>query len=119
MELIHYILVRRDLPFGTTLAMVGHAAADSVEVWARSWFRYKRKHEPITMVILGVEDYKALVKANVKLAIDGLKAIPIVDTFVRDGEEIGPQLLAIGIEPGSREFLSPFFKSYSVYRGKV
>lgn len=116
-ELIHYILVRRDLPFGKTLAMVGHAAADSMEQWARSWLRYKRKHLPITMVVLGVEDVRALVRAREKLTKAGLLHVPIRDNYyLPDGSETPISLLAIGVEPGARDFLAPFFKGYGTYK---
>lgn len=116
-ELIHYILVRRDLPFGVTLAMVGHAAADSMESWRGSWLRYKRKHDPITMVVLGVEDVRALVRAREKLWENGLIHTPIRDAYTTaERTQRPPALLAIGVEPGSREFLAPFFKNYGTYK---
>lgn len=113
-ELIHYILIRRDLPVGTAMAMVAHAAADSAESWARSWFRYKRKHLPITVVVLGVEDKKALLKAYSKLKSQGLMVVVVRDTL----PESHLQMLAVGVEPGDREFLAPFFKSYQIYKEK-
>lgn len=116
-DLIHYILVRRDLPFGTTLAMVGHAAADSMEGWARSWFRYHRKHDGITMVVLGVAGFMELIKAKHKLLKEGLLVTSVYDSFYdKEGVEHGVSLLSLGIEPGDRETLAPFFRGYGTYK---
>lgn len=117
MNTVHYILVRRDLPFGTTLAMVGHAAADSMEEWARSWFRYDRKHTPITMVVLGVADLRALLRAREKLGVAGILHVPVRDSYYRpDGTESITSLLAIGIEPGDRATLEKHFRGYGTYK---
>lgn len=111
-ELIHYVIVRRDLPFGTTLAMVGHAAADSAEKWARSWFRYKRGHDPITLVVLGVPNKESLIKARFHLFKNDVRHVPVRDAYPSGHY----QLLALGAEPGPREDLSSVFARYELYK---
>ena len=99
-EHIHYIIVRRDLPFGVTLAQVAHAAANSSD------------GVPCTVVVLGVPSRDDLLDL-----IDYLDAntIDYDVAFELDSPWDG-QLMAVGVVPGLRRRLSRHFEHLDTYR---
>lgn len=112
--MIQYIIIRRDLPFGTTLAQVAHAAADSTELWVnmKDWMFGIPKHDPTIVAILGVRDVMRLRKLEYRLRA---KNVPHVAIRESDAPWNG-QLMAIGVCPGDRELLSPLFVKYQSYK---
>ncbi len=112
--MIHYLLIRRDLPFGVTLAQLAHAAANSMENWLKSetyvndWDNEIDfpTHEPMTVVVLGVRDRISLERWARKLHKKGVK-----HTVVREPDAPWHnQMMAIGIWPGEKDDLSGHFK---------
>jgi peptidyl-tRNA hydrolase len=99
--LIHYILVRRDLPFGVTLAQVAHAAAESNNLAGHC-----------TVAVLGVRNENRLKKISYKLKS---KEVAHVDIREPDAPWNG-QLMAVGVVPGEREDLASHFKDLQAYR---
>lgn len=99
-DTIHYILVRRDLPFGVTLAQVAHAAAES---------GHGQHH---TVSVLGVKDEKALRKWAKRLSERGIPHGCIHEP----DEPWNGALMAIGVDPGLRLRLSWHFKRLDTYR---
>ena len=96
-ETIHYILVRRDLPFGTTLAMVAHAGQ------LGGFYS--------TVAVLGVRNERQLEKWCLKLAdLDVLHE----DIQEPDAPWNGA-LMAISVGPGYRDELSPHFRDLAPY----
>lgn len=99
-DFIHYILVRRDLPFGTTLAMVAHAAAES---------NYGNHY---TVAVLGVRNLSRLKKYETKLKQAEVGFVSVCEPDMPwDG-----QLMSIGLHPGPRERLAPLFTNLQTYK---
>lgn len=98
--LIHYLIIRRDLQFGHTLAQLVHAAAESTD----------GGHH--TVAVLGVRDERTLKKLERKL-----KANNIPHTAIREPDPpFNGGLAAIGVRPGERETLAPYFRKLQTYR---
>lgn len=113
--MVHYLIVRRDLPFGVTLAQVAHAAADSMEDWICSE-KYvligDRNFEPMTVVVLGVRNELSLRARERKL-----KRLKIPYVGVREPDEPwNGELMSIGVWPGERDQLEPIFKNLQAFR---
>lgn len=101
---IHYIVVRKDLPFGTTLAMVGHAASAA---------DYTICSSPATIVVLGVDTEDDLERLS-----DYLSQFAV--SHVRITESMSPwngQLMSLGTPIGERSVLSKHFAHLKVYKG--
>ena len=117
--MIHYLLIRRDLPFGVTLAQLAHAAANSMEDWLKwetgtspsdmgSLFDTPDfpPHEPMTVVVLGVRDRISLERWQRKLNRKKVR-----NTVVREPDAPWHnQMMAIGVWPGEKADLSDHFK---------
>lgn len=121
--MIHYLIVRRDLPFGTTLAQLAHAAANSMADWIRYnthpyiedelWAEVDiPSHWGMTVVVLGVKGLARLRKVEYRL-----KAKGVAHTVIREPDQPwNDQMMAIGVwphedEPEWREL----FAEYEIY----
>lgn len=99
--MIHYIAVRRDLPFGTTLAMVAHAAAESNDLVGHC-----------TVCVLGVRNERTLLKLHAKLNSYGIKN----ELVCEPDEPWNGAAMSLGVRPGSRDDLSPYFTKFQTYQ---
>lgn len=109
--MIHYIIVRKDLPFGTTLAMVSHAAANSILDVIGSELVIKVA-DPLTTVVLGVNNEAALKRLSKRLTTRDVQ-----HTVVKEPDKPHHNAwMALGIWPGEREDLEPFFTRLDTYR---
>lgn len=110
-NVVHYIIVRKDLPFGTTLAMVSHAAANSIIDLISSELVIKVAN-PLTTVVLGVDNQAALKRLSKRLAWRDVR-----HTVVKEPDAPYKNAwMALGIWPGEREDLEPFFTRVQTYR---
>ncbi len=97
-DYIHYILVRRDLPFGTTLAQVAHAAANTGQ-------------GQITVAVLGVRDEPTL-----KRWADKLTKHNAAHAVIKEPDPpYNGAWTAIGVFPSLRSRLSPIFRKLTTY----
>jgi peptidyl-tRNA hydrolase len=102
--LYHYVLVRKDLPFGTALAQTVHAAGES----AQNVTVPPNTHA----VVLAVPDEHTLLKYEAKLLRNGLEI-----TAIREPDEPwNGQLMAIGIKPQPREKIKKLLSSLPLYK---
>lgn len=99
-DTIHYIIVRRDLPFGVTLAQVAHAAAESSDGGNHT-----------TVSILGVRDEQILLRLANKLGRKGLD----ISCICEPDAPYFNQLMAIGVKPGNRLMLARHFRKLQTY----
>lgn len=126
-HLTHYIIVRRDLPFGVTMAMVAHAAGESAYWFSRG--SSVKEHlldkqevggsspslgaiSDATVVVLGARNESRLIRLRNDLASANIMHVAIRET---DGVYAG-QLMAIGLWPGSRDELGSRVADFGVYR---
>jgi Peptidyl-tRNA hydrolase PTH2 len=131
MPLVHYIIVRRDLPFGVILSMVAHAAGESFyQLRPRSSGEERRTFSPevggsspsggfkvddTIAVVLGARNEGRVSKAARILEAAGIEHVVIRET---DGAYVG-QAMALGVVPCDvgtvvRDLLSEYqmFKEY-------
>ena len=93
-QLVHYILVRRDLPTGAACAQIVHAAGDSMADFIDyTWPAMPGKRT--IAVVLGVRDQKSLRYYQRRLIEAEISIIPIIEN---EGF-LGGQLTAIGVVP--------------------
>ena len=126
--MIHYLIVRKDLPFGVTLAQLSHAAADSMAAWydfngdldfdmypqeGHCNCRVERPHYGnMTIVVLGVKNKRVLLSW-----IRRLTKANIHHSVVREPDApYNGDATAIGVWPGEREKLEPFFEELEIYK---
>ena len=120
--MIHYILVRRDLPFGVALAQTAHAAAYSMAAWVgqEMYAEYDYYNgassvmpdwSPMTVVVLGVKDRRALKRWEKKIQKNH-------DYFmVREPDAPWHnQEMALGMYPGERNELEGLFSKLELYQ---
>lgn len=115
--MIHYILVRKDLPFGVTLAQVGHAAGESMGKWAEHLKDRSVHYPPTSIVVLGVPNLRSLRYWEKKLwgLVNSQANIYFTSIHEPDAPYNG-ELMAIGIWPGEKDKLGPIFKRLKTYR---
>lgn len=103
--LYHYVIVRKDLPFGVALAQTVHAAGESAQ---------EVKVPPNTCaVVLAVPDEAALLAVEKRLQealIDGVTSIREPD------EPYCGQLMTIGIKPQPRGKIRKLLSNLPLYR---
>lgn len=102
-DIVHYVIVRRDLPVGVCAAMIVHAAGETGARFA-DWLG------GAAAIVLGVDNQEQLWQTVNKLRqadIDHYKVIEGGDKSPYKG-----QLMAVGIVPGVRARLSPHFSEY-------
>lgn len=107
MSLIHYVIVRNDLPLGVLTAMVAHAAGESAFL-----FNGDSIFKNAIAVVLAVDNELALHKAA-----QHLRNLHVLHTEVVEGD--GPykdQLMAIGVVPGKRDTLDKSFKEFKLLK---
>lgn len=118
--MIHYLIIRGDLPFGVTLAQLSHAAAESMASWLKreAWSArelydiYFPYTADMTVVVLSVADRLALRRLARKLL---KKKVDFHLVKEPDAPWHG-QEMAIGVWPGERDRLEPFFKKLNTFQ---
>jgi peptidyl-tRNA hydrolase len=105
--MIHYVLVRRDLPLGVVCAQITHAAGES---FAASMF--KGDISGTIAVVLGVDDKEELHNARRRLK---RLQVPHVPIYEPDAPWHG-QLMAIGLVPGDAALLRPLMRQYKLLK---
>lgn len=109
MNLIHYIIVRRDLPLGTMAAMVTHAAGESGALYQDP---YDGRFRGATAVVLEAEDRDDLLDAADYLDTQGVQYVVVLESSPPyDG-----QAMAIGIVPEDRAVLGPIMKDFKTLK---
>lgn len=109
MSLIHYVIVRNDLPLGILAAMVSHAAGESAHSYADP---YDGRFRGATAVVLEVKDELNLHKVAMKLRDCAVAHVEIVE----GAEPYANQLMAVGVVPGERKDLEGFFKGFQTLK---
>lgn len=115
-KLVHYVIVRRDLPLGVMCAQVVHAAGESAAQYVND--ETGEPFEHAVAVVLEVEDEQALIDTQMNLVRNGVRLVPI-------DEEGGPyhnQQMALGLVPVEREEVAYLLEDYqtlkkSTYQG--
>lgn len=116
----HYVIVRKDVPLGVIAAQVTHAAGESFAKWAFAFAHAKHtkvfpsllRGEPTTAVVLEADDNEHLKKIARMLRKKNIHHVAICEP---DAPWNG-QMMAIGVLPGEREALKPYFKGLSLLR---
>jgi peptidyl-tRNA hydrolase len=109
--LIHYCVVREDLPVGVAAAQLVHAAGESFYHYG-SGDKFGPSNVSGTIaVVLAVPDEMALLQLENRLRMDDVRFVAIREP---DAPWNG-QLMTIGVLPGSRDRLAPLFTAYPLY----
>lgn len=108
----HYIVVRRDLPFGLVLANIAHAAGESMFI---SGTRHEElpsfnPHEALA-IVLGARNEGRLLRLERSLIASRVEYIAIRE---HDAPYNGA-LMAIGIVPGPRHLLSKHVREFHMF----
>lgn len=98
LEIVHYIVVRRDLPVGVLAAQITHAAGESGALYA-DWIGG-------AAVVLGVDSERELEKLRKYLREERIQHVVVRE----QSEPYNGQLMAIGLVPGDRSVLSPHMR---------
>lgn len=110
--LVHYIIVRRDLPLGTMAAMVTHAAGESAAV-------YEAEHiegfKGCVAVVLEAKDELSLDNNHEYLNSHGIKHVSVHES---NGVYSG-QYMAIGVVPREREEIADKFRYFQCLKSLV
>lgn len=97
--LVHYIIVRRDLPLGKLAAMITHAAGESAVMYRDVM---KLPFHGAIAVVLEAKNEQALYRYAEWLTSEDILFVSIHES---DEPYIG-QLMAIGVVPCERDWLS-------------
>lgn len=129
LNLVHYIVVRRDLPIGVTYAQIAHAAGESFyqfgsgssekeravsncEAAGLSPARSSTFNPSMTIaVVLGARNESRLLKLEGELLAARVPHVAIREV---DAPYAG-QLMAIGLEPGTKHGLYPHIREYHMF----
>lgn len=103
--LIHYVIVRRDLPLGVLTAMIVHAAGESAALYEAQHFE---GFPGCTAVVLEAHDESRLNSDAEYLRGHGIATVEVHESH---GPFAG-QFMAIGVVPGERETLAPLFAEF-------
>lgn len=127
-DLTHYVIVRRDLPYGLTLAMVGHAAGESFYLFGGSsadrasgsitvnpevdGSSPSRQSIPrCTIVVLGARNELKLHRLRRRLERHNVPHVP----FYESDPPYDRQLMSIGLVPGPKESLYCFVNDFALW----
>lgn len=102
--LVHYIIVRRDLPLGVLAAMITHAAGESAAAYQAS----QGSFDGAIAVVLEAKNEPHLNEVHEYLKS---RTIAHVSVHESNGTYSG-QYMAIGVVPGEREELSENFRFF-------
>lgn len=100
----HYVVVRKDLPFGVALSQVVHAAGESVQ----GMLIPSSTHA----VVLAVPDEEALLRIEAKLLNANFEIMAIREP----DEPYFGQITAIGIRPQVRDKLKKLLSNLPLYK---
>ena len=109
MSLVHYIIVRRDLPLGVMAAMVTHAAGESGAIYRDP---LDGRFRGATAVVLGAKNQDAILDALVYMDKKNIQHVAVVES----GAPYDGQFMAIGIVPGNRDKLGPLMAEFQVLK---
>ena len=96
MSLVHYIIVRRDLPLGVMSAMLVHAAGESGAMYQDD---YDGRFRHAIAVVLEAKNELDLFKTEHLLVTHNIPHVSITET----GGAYDQQFMAIGVVPCERE----------------
>lgn len=109
MALVHYIIVRRDLPLGVCAAMITHAAGESGALYADE---YDGRFRGATAVVLEAKSESHLKQMEEYFRSNHIRYVVVHES----SGPYGGQLMAIGLVPGEREDLAPKLSSFQVLK---
>lgn len=113
MPLVHYCLIREDLPPGVAAAQLVHAAGESFYYYGTSDKWAPSDVSGTIAVVLGVADEAALLAVEARLqAADA--DVPFIAIREPDAPWNG-QLMSIGMVPAAKERLASFFTGLKLY----
>lgn len=107
--MVHYCIVRRDLPLGILSAMLVHAAGESSAVYVEDT---GRTFYGATAVVLEVKNQAELVKTAELLKENGIEYVPIYES---DPPYSG-EFMAIGVVPQDRAKVGEVLKDYQTLK---
>ena len=111
-DLTHYVIVRRDLPYGLTLAMVGHAAGESFYAYSFSVPAAPLAMIPrCTIVVLGARNEGKLEWLRKRLEAAHVSHVP----FYESDPPYDGQLMSIGLVPGRKADLCEHVKDFALW----
>lgn len=103
--LMHYVIVRRDLPLGVVCAMITHAAGESASLYEDP---YDGRFRGATAVVLEAKD-----EVHLELIQEYLTANKIQHVAVHEaGGPYSGRFLAIGLVPAERETLAAKMREF-------
>lgn len=108
-DLIHYIIIRKDLPLGVIAAMVTHAAGESGALYRDP---YDGRFRGAIAVVLEATNEAHLHRIGSYLFDNHVRRVYVHEHGgIYDG-----QLMAIGVVPGDRSELSPYFTKFQTLK---
>lgn len=114
-NLIHYIIVRRDLPLGVMAAMIAHAAADSIGAYDTDKYLFsdlglgtKIFFHGATVVVLEAKNEAAIKDAVKYLEIEQLPYVVVTEP----DPPYNGAFMAIGVVPDDGDELRSYFSSF-------
>jgi hypothetical protein len=117
--LIHYVVVRADLPRGIQSAAIVHAAGESAAAWLAEQFKadllepaYIGLPQETHAVVLTVPDQSALLAVSRRLDMARVRHCPIDEP---DAPYSGAWL-SLGLFPGAKEVLRRYVSSLPLLR---
>lgn len=106
-NLIHYTIVRRDLPLGVMAAMVAHAAGESAAL-----YDFEGGFPGSVAVILEAKNEAHLLQIREELKYKGVAHVKIMEPSA----PYNGQMMAVGVVPDDRTRLSPLMEPYQVLK---
>lgn len=109
MTLIHYIIVRRDLPLGVVCSMIAHAAGESATLYADP---LDGRFRHAIAVVLEVKSENALYDAERLLRSRNIPYVAISES----GGPYDGQFMSIGLVPGDRDKIGPILAEFQTLK---
>ncbi|HVI40685.1 MAG TPA: hypothetical protein VM577_08495, partial [Anaerovoracaceae bacterium] len=108
-NLVHYIVVRRDLPLGVCAAMITHAAGESGALYMDP---YDGRFRGATAVVLEAKNEGILKADAAYFRNNGIRHVEVHES----GGPYHGQLMAIGLVPDDREILAPKLSTFQTLK---
>lgn len=115
--LIHYVIVRRDLPLGVMAAHLIHAAGESGAEWGHLYSPLGLPDNTIA-VALEATDEPHLKDIRVYLQGQGLHEGIDIFTIIESGGTFEGQFMAVGLLPMKRDKIGPIVSQLSILRDR-
>lgn len=109
MDLIHYIIVRKDLPLGVIAAMITHAAGESAPFYQDP---EDGRFKHAIAVVLEAKGENGLVKAEKHLKANDIQYVVVYE----NGGPYAGQFMAIGLVPGDARKLRPVMAEFQTLK---